>query len=259
MENYKLDEELSKFVDVKLTNKLLENGFLNKELKWMPYVGNNYSTNNERILIVGKSYYNWGSDDAKEQLNDYFFNLGAIIWNGLGFNRWKGLPIDNPKGKKFYRSLERIFFNTLDIYTENFNHKRKKLWSSISFHQLLQNPMLEGWYHKDTKKERIDSFNKLIEIIDVIKPDHILMMSNNYNYENAFKSVLKEFGFHYIEEEIIWKKSNGSDIRSIRFFKDDYSFRFSLLVHPSSSKSNYNEQNSLLSEIMPDFLKYLKE
>jgi len=260
MNKYKnLDKNLQEFVDVDLTNKLLKNEALDNNLQWIPYVGRDYTKSDERILVIGKSYYDWGGKDAKKQLSNLFFNIEAIIWNGLGLDRWKKKNISDLKGAKFYRSLERIFFNTNDIYSDKFDSKRKKLWKSLSFHQLLQYPMLDGWQHKDNKKARIDGFEKTIEIIKIIKPSHILMMSNSYNYENAFKSVLKERGFHFKNEEIIWGKSNGSDIRSILFFKDNYSFRFSLLVHPSSSKSNYNKQNSLLNEIVSNFLNYLND
>ena len=125
MKNIKIKEGLPKFIDVEKINKFFENKYLSQELKWIPYVGSNYSKNNDRVLIVGKSYYDWGSEDSKKQLNDFFFNSEAIIWNGLGVDRWKGTPIENFKKAKFYRSLERIFYNTTKIYSEDFQAGRE--------------------------------------------------------------------------------------------------------------------------------------
>ena len=163
--------------------------------------------------------------------------------------------IDNIKQPKFYRSLERIFFNTKNIYSESFKEKREKLWSSVAFHQLIQNPMLDSWEHKDTKETREEGFKKLIELLDILKPTHVILMSNNYIYQNAFSKAL---GNYHNEKKTIYGSSNGSDIRTI-FYDNNNNYDFTSLVHPSSSKSNFTEQNNLLAEIMPKFLDYIQK
>lgn len=241
-------KEFKEYINLELTKKN-QNSPLNNALKWLPYIGKNYNNAAEKILIVGKSHYDWKSEDSKVQLQNKFFNFEAIVWNGLGLNRWDKVSNNELKSKKFYRGLERIFFRTLDIYNEDFNTKREKFWSSIAFHQLIQNPMLDGWQHKETKQERESGVNNLIELVNLIKPNHIIMMSNDYKYQNTFLEVssIKE------SKEPAYENSNGSDIRTL-FFNG---FTFISLVHPSSSKSNYKNQNDLLIKTMPNFLKYL--
>lgn len=256
-----IDKGLYKYVDSSLTNSLAQDEFISNKLKWLPYIGINYLKAPSKILIVGKSHYDWDkTENSRTQLDNLLFNLEAIIWNGYGINRWENQSIPDIKQKKFYRSLERIVFNTNEIYTSEMSQFRHKFWSSISFHQLIQNPMLQSWQHTDTKKERQNGFKNLIEVIKFLKPDHVVMMSVDYKYENGFKEILLDAGYNFDSEKMIWKKSHKKDIRSTQITKNNgAAFTFSMLVHPSSSASNYNEQYNLLEELFPNYLNYLKE
>jgi hypothetical protein len=260
MKSKKIEEGFDKYVDSDLTNSLLNNESISSNLKWLPYIGVNYTRAPSKVLVVGKSHYDWDkTEKSKTQLNNLLFNLETIIWNGYGMHRWDNHSINDFKKKKFYRSLERIVFNTDEIYTAEMNHFRHTFWSSICFHQLIQNPMLEGWEHKDTKKTRQQGFKNLLEVIKILKPEHILMMSIDYKYENEFKAILLDSGYSFESENMIWKKSKGKDIRSTQIFKNDKTaFTYSMLVHPSSGSSNYNEQHNLLKELFPSLLKYVK-
>ena len=116
--------------------------------------------------------------------------------------------------------------------------------------------MNNGWQHKGIKKERIRGFENVLEIVNTIKPKNIIMMGNSYNYDNAFVGGFTKNG--YIKSnDIIYSKSNGSEIRSICVNKENYSLNFTLIVHPSSTKSSFTEQNELLKRVIPSYLEYI--
>jgi len=244
--------EINNIIDNKITSSIQETNI--NGLSWLPYIGNNYQNQSSRLLIIGKSHYNWGGEDADRQLSSEAFNYEAVIWNGLGINRWNNETIPNFKQLKFHRNIERIIFGTSNIYDESFQSKREGFWKSIAFHQLIQKPMAD-WKHSDNKKDRIKGWNLVFELIPHLKPDNVLFLSNQWKYYKDFMDVAEHQGYSIESSNQVWAKVSKSEVRSIRFSNGNTSFRISMIVHPSSRTSNISEQHSFLNQAIPECLK----
>ena len=241
-ENY-IDFELTKFVsDKKITN-------------WLPFIGKNYNKPEktpEKVLIVGLSHYDKNDNkNWSNALGRSIPNIESVVGNGLGIYSNNGIN-DN----RLFRGLECVFFNNKksELVINEMGEKRKKLWNSIAFHQLIEIPINGTTKHKETKKTRIEGLNKLVDLIKLIKPNHIIMMSKQWKYHRDLSELLgiKDNEIKYFD--IVPGKSN---IRTVLYNNAEYNFTFNAINHPSYFR--YVElQHKLLKESMPKFIDYLE-
>jgi len=192
-------------LDIELIKKIEQANI--KNLKYLPFIGKNYRKANPKILLIGKSMY-YDEKDKNWQnvlMNDNCANIYNIVENGF----------KDTKSDKFHRGIEKYFNINAD--------KRYNFWSSISLFQLIENSK-EGSKHRDTKKTRIEGFEKVQKIANIIEPEIIIVFSSAYKYQNGCINVFGK------PEKIDYKKlSKKGDIRKLTYNNlDIYFFR-----HPS--------------------------
>ena len=232
-----IDLELTTFVDEKTINK------------WLPYIGKDY--NKEKILFVGLSHYDKkDNENWTKALLTKIPNIESVVGNGLG--KYSNGEINE---NKLFRGLESVFFNLskVELSSPDLKERRTKLWKSIAFHQLLEQPIDGETKHKETEKLRIEGLKKLSQLIDLLKPKHIVIMSNSWNYHADLAEIIEstENKINYVS--VI---PNKSDIRTVMFEKSKNNFSFSSIYHPSYFKY-IDKQHKLLKDVMPEFIDYL--
>lgn len=244
-------ETYENHIDFELTKSVSSKKISN----WLPFIGKNYNNpkiSPEKVLIVGLSHYDkMDNENWKKTLDSTIPNIVSVVENGLGIHN--GIINNN----KLFRGLECVFFNIkkLEVLFTEIKEKREKLWNSIAFHQLIEVPVIGGSKHTDTKKTRIEGFLKLVNLIKLIKPNHIIMMSNQWKYHDNFAELLrlKDIKIDYIN--IVPSKS---DIKTVFFNNEEYNFTFNAIHHPSYFKY-IKKQHELLKKVMPKFINYLND
>jgi hypothetical protein len=143
-----------------------------KNLKWLPWIGDNYSDSSSKLLIVGESHYLWkGEKDADKELNSKYFTRDIVFNNHQGHLQEVGRikPLD---------SLEKVFTNNRELSMDY-----KKLFSdSYSYCVLIQRG-LASIEERPCRKDFILGWNTLSNIIRIICPKTIIFIgvtSANY-------------------------------------------------------------------------------
>ncbi len=245
-------EPYKNYIDNELTSNFLKK----KPSKWLPYVGKDYKCSPNRILIVGLSHYDKQNNPKwTECLEGTTPNIESIVSNGLGIYN------QQINGNKMFRGLERVFFNVSqgELKMQNFNNKRRKMWSSLSFYQLIETAMNSSKHDKHIEREEMTNgiaINKLIDVIKILSPTNIIMLSNSYKYHSELERL--SFVSEDLEKRIYEAPiPNKTDIRTCYFTMNNYQFTFSAIIHPSRYKY-IDFQNSLLQKTIPDFLNYIR-
>src|SRR5690554_3331446 len=174
-------------------------------MKFLPWVGNQFSISKNRLLIVAESIYN-GYDKTdkspeelkllEEKINDERYARWVIKEQGIHHTcNWTVNNIENgcpPNVRKVTDNFARAFYNK-----KNLSYSEKEiLWSNTIFHELIQEPLNDI---NDRGKINYTSINKgysvLYEVINLVKPKKILFIGNS-NIEqinhHSFKVQRKE-------------------------------------------------------------------
>lgn len=244
-------------IDLDLTNSILDI----KGPCWLPYIGVDYHQASNKILVIGLSHYDVGNSDSWSSiLQSVNPNIVSTVENGLCYSN-RNEDYSETNKSKFHRGLERIFFNNTqrDLYKSDFIGKREKFWSQIAFTQLIEKPMIGNSKHDGAiEKEEIrnGALENIKNLIELLKPDHVLMMSNKYLYHQK----LEELPEIHSQSAPVYVNliPEKSDIRNCFFKIGDHNFTYSALYHPSRYRY-VAKQHELLNMLMPNFLKTLNE
>lgn len=137
-----------------------------KELKWLPWVGMNYSVQSagQRMLIVGESHYHDGTKtDLKKWDNENQTRM-CITEAGIEHasdNGWKG-------------GAQRTFENTR-ITLGSRNLDRKQFWSDVAFYNFIQRPMSSRTERPSPCDWKI-GWKTFVEVCKVVSPSHCIFI-----------------------------------------------------------------------------------
>ena len=226
------------YVNLELTEKVKEQNIPNS--KWLPFIGKEYNNAPEKVLVVGLSHYDDGQNPRWSKILATAFPHLVMFRDAIDAS-WKS---------RFVEGLETYFFGVRKTDLANIDEKLlKKLWHSVAFTQFSENVRLDGKQHKG---EDGAEMQRLVELIKIIKPDHVLFASIKSQYRNNLEKLL------CIGNNVkrAWNERDKRIIAS-GFKVDDHNFTFYSSHHPSYFKFCM-EHHSLLKETMPEFIKYLQ-
>lgn len=125
-------------------------------LKWLPWVGSDYSEN--RLLLVGESHY--ARDESKKVL---FSKKHATVVT----------VEDVVKGIKW-----NLFENTHYALTGTNNVDKKALWENVAFYNFIQRTM-DTTKGRPTPTEFKDGWKVFFELLKIIKPTHCIFLGSS--------------------------------------------------------------------------------
>jgi hypothetical protein len=124
-------------------------------LKWFPFIGDKYLDvpAENRMLIIGESHYNDGTEGSISSVNDIYHTKVMIEEDAMGQCRWP---------TKIMPNFHKAMFREDDFSKEDF-------WNLISYYNFIQRPM-----HTLKDKPSPEDFNKgwksFFELIKITKP-----------------------------------------------------------------------------------------
>jgi len=196
------------------------------EIKFEPYIGENYNDQKFKVLILGESHY-FNQKDYKSYLNDD--NAFKSVTNDV-VNRFLNY-------KKGITGYER-WMNTFTKFSNVINGKRignketVRYWDSCIFYNYVQKPTT-GPRRSPLKEDFIKSFNALSSVLKKHKPDIIFIwgyrLSGNLPKETIREQLIKK------------SKVETLDL--------NLKIPFYVVPHPSSSKFNYSLHSYLCDYI----------
>ena len=212
------------------------------ELKWLPYIGDNYFNSDKKVLIIGESHYREDNEKSKKWNDDKTFTRD--IHSNIAIAK------DYTKTKFFHNLNRALFRNDKRIDTT-------VLWNKLAFYNFVQSSMRT----RESRPNQADYLNGWIAfftLTSILNPEFCLFIgveASNYikkaistsNYK--IKSCIRFEKIHNtFPREIILEKPEGKELKLL-FIKHTSQF-FSWDKWNSFMKSRYeNELNWLKSGI----------
>jgi hypothetical protein len=136
-------------------------------LKWLPWIGNEYSTSSNKILIVGESHYSDSSEQSKNKHQNEKYTRDVI--NELAI---KYITKDKRSGTLFRNlNLALIGWNSSNI--EN----RLKLWNKVCFYNFVQEEM-KSLKDRPSKQQLVNGWESFIELVRIIQPTQVFFIGS---------------------------------------------------------------------------------
>jgi hypothetical protein len=202
-------------------------------VRFKPFIGENYDKQEFKMLVLGESHYLSNSDILEYENNNK--NTETITTSVL-------LRFLNYKtGKKCFE----IWMNTFTKFCNVLEGRKTSkietfnFWKNCSFYNYVQTPMI-GPRISPSKEEFKKSLNAFLIVLDEVKPDIIFIWGyrlwNNLPREQFFEKI----------------KINNNEIQLF------HKIPLKVLPHPSSSKFNYNLSN-IISKYIIEVKNYKKQ
>lgn len=197
-------------------NQLIDN----KILRWEPYIGDNYFSSQNKVLIVGESHY---FQDEKDKLSHEKKDFTKNTFNDIFRLRDKNV--------KFYKNLT----NLLD-----FDEGKK---SKVAFYNFIQREMV-GNKDRPTKNDYKHGWKAFFELVDTLNPNKVIFLSVVVG--NEYIPIAKEIAtsLNWIQNKHIREHKVGRNkSREISLTKDNHTMEMFFIKHPSQffSTSKWKE------------------
>ncbi len=147
-------------------------------LKWLPWVGSDYFTQESKILFLAESHYDWQQDDSQEKLNSPQFTRYVVSDQALSHIK------KVEENRRIFRNIERTVFNEKDVKNEN----KVSLWSKVAFMNLVQVPMT-SLKLRPTEDQYSAGWETIKQAIPILKPSNIVVLGSEYSKIKTFQEV----------------------------------------------------------------------
>lgn len=132
------DTELDKLIDTQI-------------LRWYPWIGKNYNTQDRKVLIVGENYY----------LSRHLEEKGVHLTR---FTMWQqGIADDSDSN----------FCRNIRLALAGNKSKRESFWENVALLNFVQTPM-ETNVSRPTAKDYQNGLNAFDSVIEILQPTDIV-------------------------------------------------------------------------------------
>jgi hypothetical protein len=195
-------------------------------LKWHPFIGNNYFNISEenKMLIVGESHYNDGTEKSKQTVDDVDFTKDMIQENAIEDEDW---------GTKIIPNFHKAMFGDNDFDAEKF-------WNLVSYYNFIQRPM-QTIGERPSPNDFSEGWKTFFDLIKVIRPKTCLFIG--VLASNQLMSAISESNF-ICKEFISGEKINRTHSRKVTLLdSENNEINILFIQHTSQyfSWSNWND------------------
>lgn len=238
MKNELLKITTNKLEIIKEAKKVNENFIVSKQLTWLPWLGEEYKNQKQKLLIIGEShYFDPNEDDCFEKDGSFDkhtnINFTQKVVKEIAINR-------NLKDKRSAKMYE-LFYRS--ICKEN--QTRNDFWNTVAFYNFIQQPM-------NSLKERPSSlmvekgWSSFNQVVSILKPDVIIFIGvkccEGFNQFALNKVKNLKYGNKVTDRQIPRIASVSIDSKEIplHFIKHSSSF------YSIDSWRKYFEKNNII-------------
>jgi hypothetical protein len=203
-----------------------------ENLKWLPWVGNEYFDSERRILIVGESHYLTGSKSNRLEAEKLNFTLNVI----------QTFCIDHRELQPTFDNLNRCLFGKKSPKKK----VRTEMWKQLAFYNFVQCPM-ETIDARPTSDDMEKGWKVFAELIKMLKPTHCIFIgfaaadcNNPYKCKRSKENVGKYYA---------------------RLFSakiDEQNTCQCIAIKHTSQYFSWRSWRKFLKEKYPDMMQYLK-
>lgn len=190
------------------------------QIKWLPWIGKNFSRSAQKTLIIGESVYNWKPNDlVTEELINKSDNLRRLhINHALNYKR----------KSKYVRNIERAIFN----HKRPSDEHKKELWSSVVYHNLVLR-MMKTKKHRPNYEDYLSGWEVVDNLVSELKADQILVYGLEWAKRKSLIDYAKSKNYQLLPLGKSEKISRSQPRRYI-LKKEDREITLTMIRHPSS-------------------------
>jgi len=226
------------------TNKLNSKFDEIKNLRYYPWIGNNYfNQKNMRIAFVAESHYYGGTDMKTLQHN-------KVLWENDKNTTIEVVEEESIKreyyGTKMFPNLHRTIIGNDEFDTI-------KLWSNLVFFNVVQRPMNYEIKERPQWKDFCDGWEVFIELNKILKPDICVIVG--LESSNSFEYIMQEnkLQFQPIEKQ---EKINQCYPRKTAVVINNHLTKLIFIKH-SSTYFSWEQWNKYLYNEIPNQMDWL--
>lgn len=230
--------EYMDYVDTSF-NKVFD-GALSHGLKWIPWVGKEYTKADVKVLVVGESHYS-----SPEQFA-YFDNrrdaTQYIIWESR-------IPVwDSGEQGWYNRTFNGIEYTLLGT---NQVANRQGLWEHLAFYNFIQRPM-NTIEERPTQRDFELGWEAFIHVVKEIQPD--ICVFCGVSASNYFNRKMQDLN---IKHQSVRVNSNYARTASVSM--EDYDTKLVFIHHCGGRFYSWHKWHDYLRNEMPDAIKFLEK
>ena len=204
-------------------------------LKCLPWVGKNYDST--RIFVLGASHYEWikqdeeGYQDMITSMASKEFTREVVAGHGV---------ISDESPTNAFGNFRKCMLNEKESSLE----ARGELWSSVLFHNLLQEPMIDSKRTVVTKDNSFCAWEVFKKIVPIFRPEICIAWGVDVLDDWGDKKKYAEFNNTYKWE----KEVGGSYPRKALITIEGHETPICVIHHPSRNFSHTKWREYLLSQ-----------
>lgn len=213
------------------------------ELRWIPWIGDNYESASCKILLVGESVYAT-SEDPMESYDAINSNPDYVRDRNVSW--WANCPMENlksfPKNTMNVLCQENSFLND-----EQF---KSKFWNGVAFTEVVQEAMTDI-NQRPSQEQRKEGLKALFKVLDILKPNFVLFLGNESLKDQFMKKAVNDLNVCF--EECQWKESEN--VKRNHFRVSSYNQQYPLMAIPHPSRKLVSDNLKMLwhNEIKREF------
>jgi uracil-DNA glycosylase len=188
-----------------------------RKVKILPWIGENYFNEKQKILILGMSTYYKDAPSKKDCIND----LVKSICNG-----------DRRRGTVYWTKIENLLINKKE--------NPEKFWNRISYYSYIQE-IMDRPKQKTPEEYWENAKEPFIEILKKLMPDKVIVMGYEL-FQNLPDKLEKEKSI----------EKNGKELKIASYFIKKKTIQKNIIFlgicHPSRIGNKYDDWKNLLKE-----------
>jgi hypothetical protein len=216
-----------------------------QNLKWLPWIGDDYLNSPNKLLLIGEShYYNPEKKESFEKHQNIGYTREVIEKVAI-----------NKEYKTYKKKAPKIFPNIHFTFLGNDNIATKSFWNKVGFYNFVQVPMKTN-QGRPTKNDYTKGWEHFDEIINIVKHDTCIFLGNSSS-QYFSNSLIKS------NTKISSKLTNIGKVNNAMFKETEIKLHNGQKVailfirHPSNFFS-WKKWNNQLTNKVPNLMNWLK-
>jgi len=215
------------------------------DLTWLPWIGSNYKNHKRRLLIIGHSQYELGSND-EEYRNNF---MSATEDKDDTRKRIYQYPISRWWRNKIYDNIHRALLGTNDFDKELF-------WKQVCFYNFIQRIIDYRSHIKEQPKpiEFYNSWKPFIDLIKILNPTDCIFIGVSASH--GFNQAMEDLRINYSPIKEL-EKIGGTKARIASLKINENEINLSFIQHTSKMFS-WRKWNIFLESNNKEVIENLK-
>ena len=170
-------------IDIQRIIEERKNGYATSNVKFQPWVGDNYENENLKILVLGESHYG-NAEENKETFTQDVIKSWALREEG---------------SIKFFTTIAKILSDKTEVYLSD--DDAKEFWHKVAFYNYVQDFVGEEARMRPTELMWKEAKLPFIQVVNKLKPNIVVVLGSHLGeyieeYADQFENTIFCYWYH---------------------------------------------------------------